>query len=215
MTAPYDMRYQIVRDALRRMLVLQAQGVYSVVGYQRSGKDAGAVANRRLVEVYYRAGKFPKGAGLYGPSKHDATFNVDLTVSVATKMDVSVIESGDASAEQIAAALAEMKESGAEADKELDSLAAAVYQILMDARNDHLGLPSSIKIGSRWITDYEKDEPIKSGAYTVLTGRLTYTCSIDEELRGYTPITIDEPNITVDLQLEGDATAEAGVEVGG
>jgi hypothetical protein len=214
-TAPFDMYFERVRDRIRLLLAQQAQGEFSVIGYQASGKDAGAVANRRLVEVYYRAGKFPKGAGLYGPSKHDATFNVDLTVSVPAKVDVSVIESGDATADQIATALAEMKASGAEADKELDSLAAAVYQILMDARNDRLGLPSDVKIGSRWITDYEKDEPIKSGAYTVLTGRLTYTCTIDEELRGYSPVTVDEPNITVGLQLEGDAAEQAGVEVGG
>jgi len=209
------MRFATIRDALRRLLAVQAQGAFAVVGEQKRGKGAESVANKSLVEVYYHQGEFPKSAaGHFGPTKHDLTFRIDLTVSLPATADVATIENPESSAEAMAAAIADMKESGLAADAALDDLFTAVYQILMDARNDDLGLGLGV-VSSRWVTQLQKDEPIKTGSYTVLTGRILYTCNATEDVRGYTGTVIDEPVIDVNLQLEGDTAGAAGVQVGG
>jgi len=136
------MEFRRVRDSVRRLLAAQAAGKFRVLGMQKAGKGAAAVSgDNSLVEVYYSEGAFPKSGGaLTGPTRHDLTFRIALTVSEAAAVDVATIEAEGATAEQIASAIVAMRESGALADLRLDALFERVYQILMDARNVDLGL---------------------------------------------------------------------------
>ena len=210
------MKFRTITEAIRRLLANQAQGAFRVIGQQKAGKGAATVLDSdRLVEVYYSKGDFPKGGGgLFGPTKHDLTYRIDLTVSKATVGDVATIEDANSTAAQMAAAIADMKESGLLADESLDELFDLVYQILMDARSADLGLDIGTVTG-RWISQLQKDDPIKTGNYTILTGSMILTCSATEPVYGYTGETLADPIYNMDLELEGDTAGKAGVQVGG
>jgi hypothetical protein len=209
------MYFRTIRDALRRLLADRAAGEFRVIGAQKAAKAAESVADKsRLVEVYFSRGEFPKSGGaVTGPNRHDATYRIDLTVSKASAGDVATIVNEESTAAQMATALGEMKESGLAADESLDELFEAVYQILMDARSEDLGLEVG-SVASRWVTQLVKDEPIKTGNYTILTGSMLLTCAMSEPVTGYkgTPIT---PVMDVDLELDSDTAGKAGVQVEG
>jgi hypothetical protein len=209
------MQFQIIRDAIRRLLADRAAGEFRVIGAQKAAKAAESVADKsRLVEVYFNRGEFPKSGGaITGPNRHDATFRIDLTVSKASEADVVAIVNEESTAAQMAAALADAKESGLLADDSMDELFAAVYQILMDARSEDLGLEVG-SVASRWVSQLAKDEPIKTGNYTILTGSMLLTCMLSEPVTGYkgAPIT---PVVNVDLELDSDTAGKADVQVEG
>jgi hypothetical protein len=209
------MQFEVIRDAIRRLLADKAAGEFCVIGAQKSAKAAESVADKsRLIEVYYNRGEFPKsGGGITGPNRHDATFRIDLTASKATEGDVSTIVNEESTAAQMAQALADMKESGLLADNSLDELFAAVYQILMDARSEDLGLEVG-EVSSRWVTQLVKDEPIKTGSYTILTGSALLTCTVSEPVTGYKAVPV-APILSTDLELESDTAGKAGVRVEG
>jgi len=82
----------------------------------------------------------------------------------------------------------------------------------MDARSADLGLEIG-SIASRWISNLAKDEPIKAGLYTVLTGSMLYTCVTQEDVYGYTGTTVT-PIMVTDLEISSDEAGIAGVQVG-
>jgi hypothetical protein len=87
------MVFRTIGAAIRRTLAQCANGEFDVIGAQKRGKSAEEVRDTaRLVEVFYNRGDFPKsGAGVHGPTKHDPTFRIDLTVSKSTEIDVDTI----------------------------------------------------------------------------------------------------------------------------
>jgi hypothetical protein len=208
------MNFITIRDSIRRLLADKAAGEYRVIGAQVAGKGAGSVVDKsRLVEVYFNRGEFPKNGGsMAGPNRHDLTFRIDLTVSKTAEADVAVLEDSASTAEEMATALAGMKESGLLADESLDDLYGCVYQNLMDARSMDLGLDPGI-VASRWVSQLMKDEPIKNGNYTIITGSMMMTCTTVEQVTGYKGATVT-PIFDVGLLIETDATGEAGVQVG-
>jgi len=209
------MVFRTIRDAVRVLLAQQSGGEYTVIGAQKRGKGADEVIDQsRLVEVYYSRGDFPKsGGGVTGPTKHDVTFRLDLTVAKAAQGDTATIENPVSTAPQIAAAIAGMKESDLLADDSMDELFDHVYQVLMDARNMDLGLEKGI-LASRWVSQLEKNEPIKQGKVTIITGSMLLTCSTSEPVEGY--IGIEAGNIVeTSVELETDAYGKAGTKTGG
>ena len=209
------MEFQTIRDSLRVLLAQYSQGEYTVIGAQKRGKGASEVLDKsRLVEVYYSAGDFPKSAGgVAGPTKHDITFRIDLTVSKAAEGDIATIQDPGKSVSEKAAAIAAMKESDLLADESLDDLFRHVYQVLMDSRNMDLGLGKGL-VASRWVSRIEKEQPINDGNYTIITGMMTLTCTTSEPVYGY--VGIQAGNIVdVDVQIETDEPGKAGVITGG
>jgi hypothetical protein len=209
------MKFRTVRDSVRRLLDDKSAGEYRVIGSQKAGKHAESVLNHdRLVEVYFSRGDLPKSGGsLAGPNRHDITFRIDLTVSKSSEGDVAVLEDSDSTAAAMATALGDMKESGLLADDSIDELYELVYQNLMDARSLDLGLNEG-DVASRWVSQLAKDEPIKTGNYTILTGSMLLTCTVAEQVTGYKGVTV-EPVFNADLELSTDEPGLAGVQVGG
>lgn len=208
------MVFREIRDAIRGLLAQSANGEFNVIGAQKRGKGASEVIDRsRLVEVYYSRGDFPKSAGsLLGPTTHEMSFRIDLTVSKSAQGDIDTIVNPAATAAEVARAIAAMKESDLAADESLDELFELVYQILMDARNVDFGLEIGT-VGSRWVSALNKDEPIERGNYSILTGSCLLTCKTSEAVPGI--IGVEAGNITdTTVEVETDIPGRAGVEIG-
>lgn len=208
------MEFIKIRDAVRALLAQQSGGEYTVIGAQKRGKGAiEALDKSRIVEVFYIRGGFPKSAaGVLGPTKHDITFRIDLTVTKGAEGDVATIENPGSTAAERAAAMAAMKESDQLADDSIDQLFAHVYQVLMDARNVDFGLPE-YTVASRWVTDLDKNEPVEDGNYTIITGSMVLTCSTSEPVYGYKGI--EAGNIAdVSVEIDSDEPGKAGVITG-
>lgn len=210
------MNFIIVRDALITLLGNQAAGRFRVLGFQEQGQSAEEVKDSsRTAQVYYSQGDFPKsGASIItGPSKHNMTFKVDLTVSKAASCDLTIINDPLATQGDLAIALAASQEAVNLADKSLDELFNVVYQILMDARNIDFQLDRVV--ANRWGDNFQKNQPISRGELVVLTGTMQLTASIEEELLGDTPQpAIDGIDLTLSIDSDDpDKTGKAGVYV--
>jgi hypothetical protein len=208
------MKFRTICEAVRRILEDNAGGEFRVIGAQSAGKDAESTAdNDRTVEVFYTHGDFPASGGSgSGPNRHEMVVMIGLTASKASEGDTAILEDPGSSAAERSIALRQMKESSALADESFDQLVETVYQIVMDARNNELGLAAG-DIEGRWISDISKDEPKWWGNYTVISGFLRLNCVANEAVLGYRPIEIT-PVIDVDVQLSTDEPGKAGVQVG-
>ena len=205
------MMFREVKKALIDLLGDNSDGLFRVLGYQKQSKNSEAVKdNKRLVQVYYEDGQFPKSAGRFkGAKTHDLTYSIDITASAAAQGAVNVLNSETATPVQKAAALAEIKTAAERADESLDQVIQAVYQILMDARVSGLGLDPG-EVSSRWIDRIQKDTTLENGDLVVRTANMKYTCRVQEEVPGSLG---NEPNTVIfDTSLDGDIPA-AGVTV--
>lgn len=207
------MNFEILRDAFIDLLGDSAAGRYTVVGYQ---KQAQSTDPEKTVQVYYSSGDFPKSDGSQnGPMMHHISFELGLTVIQAAAGDLSTLNDSAATQSELATALATFQSAAYLADRNLDELARVLYQIIMDARNQDLGLPLTgypdiKKCASRWIESMRKDNPVDYGEYVVLTGAITVTCKIDEQVLGDTPVTMTEGvDVTMDF---GDGLSGAGIQ---
>lgn len=177
------MQYRIVKEALTDLLDAYSLGQFSVIGRQRQNKAAETVRDA-LVQVYFTEGQFPKNAGrMRGDKTHEISIDIDLTVSGSAKGNVSILNSETASDIQKAQALAAVKEASEVVDTKIDNLIHAVFNIVMDARNEDLGLTPGT-IASRWLERIQKDTLLERGDLLVKTANLRYTCRVMESVQG-------------------------------
>jgi hypothetical protein len=215
------MKFEIVKDALVNLLGTEAAGRFRVLGYQDRGTDATELLDElRSVQVFYSGGKFPKSGGAWtGPSKHDMNYEIILSVGKANKVDLSVLDNPASTPAQKASALAASQTSTELVETSYNELLALVYQILMDNRNQDLGISDPV-VTSRWIVDFEKERPTDKAGYTVMNGALLYTCTCSEPFTGATP-TPATAGQAIDLENEiqdedGNVdTGKAGILEGG
>jgi hypothetical protein len=207
------MNFRLIKASLITLLGTEAGSDFRVVGYQEQSKGANETLNSdRLAEVFYSAGEFPKSGGSQnGPTKHNITFDVNLTASKAASMDLAVIENPASLPAQRAAAITAAIEAASEADDSLDEFIDLVYQILMDAEHQELGRPA-YTVASRWVDNIRKDRPINRGEYVTITASLQLTCSADEQVTGETGDTIEGIYDTT-VDLDGDDVEKTGVIV--
>jgi hypothetical protein len=179
------MLFRTVKDAVVEILGDGAESRFRVLGYQRQSKSTSELKdNNRLVQVYYSDGNFPKTSGRQrGPKTHDITIEIDMSASAAAEGDVSVLESSTSTAIQKAAAIAAIKEAAQKADESIDVLIDAVYQILMDARNEGLGLDKG-DISQPWVDRIQKDASIERGDLVLKTANMKYNCRVQESVPG-------------------------------
>lgn len=210
------MTFRTLKANLEEILVAAAAGRYQVVGYEIQGTGAGEVlGSNRRVQIFYESGDFPLGkAGRQGPTQHEITFRIGLTLSATSKGDLATIDSGAATPAQKAAALAAFQDAAGEADTAMDEFLDIIYQILMDKNNEDIGTagPPFI-VSSRWVSGMIKDIPLSQGEFVVLTGSLSYTCQAIETIVGVagTPVGTEPFNQTTDLV--GDDIEKTGASV--
>ncbi len=205
------MAFRTIKANLVTLLGTQAAGRYRVLGFQEMGKTVEVVNNTdRLVEVYYKSGDFPKSGGsMFATTKHGMTFRIDMSVSRAASVDLTVLNNPASTPVQIAAALTAFDSAKELVDDSFDELFDIIYNILMDPRNQEFG-GVKYSVGSRWINGVDKDEISPRGEYAILTGTMRITCSAPEELTGEVGTAGDE--VDLELELNAPGTADDGSE---
>jgi len=181
------MNFRTVKAAVVTLLGAAAAGRFTVIGYQTRGQAAAEVKDSsRTVQVFFSRGEFPKsGGGMSGPVRHNLTIRLELLAGAAAKGDLATLNDENATAVQMAAAIAAFQQASDAADESFDELADIVYQIMMDAENYDLGLDPG-EVSSRWIGSIDKSEPTPRGEYVVIPGTLEMTCTVSEVLVGDT-----------------------------
>lgn len=206
------MNFRIIQQAIVSILGAAAAGRFQTIGYQRQTKGASEVrGSNRMVQCFFSEGAFPKTAGrMTGPTQHNMTFSIGLTVSAPATADLTTINNPASTSAQISAALLAMQEASSLADESFDELAEIVYQILMDGLNLDLGL-SKGGVSNRWVTAIRKDAPAPQGSLVVLTGSVEYTCNAAEQVTGDTGVACEI--ISTQLDIIDDDVERTGVDV--
>lgn len=211
------MMFRTLKANLEQILLTSAAGRYQVIGYQVQGAAAEeTIGINRRVQVFYDSGEFSKGKAAItgGPTQHEITYRVELTVSAQSRADLAVINDPEATQAQLAAAITSFQTAASEADDKLDEFFEVVYQILMDSRNSEIGTTGPpFKVNSRWVGGMQKDSPLGQGEFAVLTGTIDFTCQAVEDVLGDdgTPIGTGAYDQTTDLN--GDDNEKTGVTV--
>lgn len=207
------MNFRVIKDQIVNNILGPAEaGRFQTIGFQRQSTAAEEVlGNLRFVQLFYSSGDFGKSGGRQtGPTQHDITYNVWLTVSAASELDLSVINDESSTPEQVSAALLAEKEACEVADTSLDELIDIVYQILMDGNNIDVCLCKGI-VSNKWIGSVSKDQPTASGDYVVLTASMPLTLRTFEDVPGDTGTIIEVMNTTINN--DGGDTGLIEVEV--
>ena len=199
---------QVKASIIDNVLEPAAAGRFSIVGYQRQVKPG---ERDNTVDVFFRSGSFSKGSSaINGPTTHDITFEIYLIVSKAAKGDLAVLNNQASTDEERATALTNFQLAAKAADDGFDELAEIVYQILMDAQNQDLGMPKG-DVSNRWIDRIEKNEPVGQGSNVILAGSMNLTCRVVEPITGASVVFLPEPIIESNIDLAGDDVAKTGV----
>jgi hypothetical protein len=217
------MNFEVLQQSIIDNVLVPAEaGRFVTVGYQRQRESANVINSNRQVTVYYSEGDLPRGPGqAYGDVMHDVAFLIELAVASPAQIDISILDNEDSTANEKATALRQLSEAGMVADREMNELIRIVFQILMDNRNEQLGMVppedrSNLKlVSSRWVDQIRKDNPNSDGEYLMLTGSMRLVCRIEETVTGE-----DLPETPAggaifdsDIDLDGDDTEKTGVTV--
>ena len=213
------MNFRILKQSIIDNVLVPAEGTrYVTAGYQKQRKSAQEINANRQVTVYYSEGDMPKGPGeAYGDVMHDVAFRVELAVATPAKVDLSVLNDVDATENAKATALLQMLEAGPLADEQMDDLIDIIFQVIMDARNEQLGItspddqPNKKAVANRWIDQIRKDTPVPEGQFLTLTASMRLTCRIEENITGEDLVDFGNKTFDNDIELD-NAEAKQGVE---
>ena len=203
------MMFRTVKTALVTTLDGESESRFTVLGRQVQSKSPDEIIGG-LVQVYFADGAFPKSGRMRGTKSHDITIEIDMQVSATAKGDISVLDSATSTPAEKAAALLAVREAAEVADGLIDALIDNVWNILMDKRNETLGLDKP-DIASRWIDRIQKDTLLERGDLVVKTANMKYTCRVQESVSGDLGNTPETS--TIDTIVTAGDTEGAGVEV--
>jgi len=216
------MAFRIVKKSIiDNILAPNQKDLFRVAGHAPPELGAEAVLNnKRLVSVYYQDGDFSRGA-ITRPN-HEMTFHIDMMIAADSKVDLLVLEkefeNGEIQKEAYADSLSELKAAENNADAIMDELFNIVYQLIMDKRNQRLGVdrfdpPVNLPISNRMIRKFEKGSTMPKGNLVMLGGQATLTCRADEKLIGAGAV--GELNAGAEFwhtfEVNEDAVTKAGV----
>lgn len=206
------MEFINVKNAVKQILVDAAANRYQVIGFQRQEKAATEFTGvKRLVEVYFKNENFNKASSsLGGPISGKVDIAIELTVSAPAKADLNVLLNEGSTAAELEAALLAMKEASNVADDSFDLLAEIIYQILMDAKNLDLQMPIG-QATDRWVASINKNDPNPRGELVVLTGFVSFSCTVSEDVPGDASVPIDTNDIVT--EINNDTVQKTGVTI--
>ena len=217
------MQFEIAEQSILDNVLGPAEsGRFITIGGKRQRDSAEAINDKRKVMVIFDEGDFPEGGGAqYGPVRHDMTFDVMLVEATPAKADLSVLNDENASASDKAEALRQMAEPSIEANRNMNEFIRIVWQILMDLRNDQMGMvppdnrPNLKLVSNRWISNISKGDPVPEGEFVVLTASMKLTLTVEENITGDDLPDTPEDGAVYDgnIELDGDDVAAQGVEV--
>lgn len=215
------MQFQKLKESIiANVLVPAESGRYVTVGHQRQRDSAEVINGNSQVTLYFSEGDMPRApAQAYGDVMHDVAFMVELTVATTAEIDISVLEDENSSANERAKAIRAISEASVLADERMDELINVVFQVLMDARNEQMGLnppaerPNLKMVANRWIDQIRKDNPAQDGEYFILTASMRLNCRVGEFITGADLPAPPEDGAVFDsdTSLGGDDVAKQGV----
>ena len=217
------MQFEIAEQSILDNVLGPAEsGRFITIGGKRQRDSAKAINDKRKVMVIYNSGDFPEGGSAqYGPVRHDMTFDVVLIEATPAKADLSVLNNENASPDDKAEALRQMAEPSIEANRNMNEFIRIIWQILMDLRNDQMGMvppddrPNLKLVSNRWISNISKGDPVPEGEFVVLTASMSLTLTVSEDVTGDDlPVTPEDGVVfDGDLELKEDDVAAQGVKV--
>lgn len=202
------MKFETLTAALVTLLgdaaaLLPADNTFRVIGYPtRSLTGDEVIDSSRLAQVFYGNGEFPMSSGsLTGPVIHEPTYGIELTVSKAAEGDLATLDNPASTPAQIITALAGVKSAEYLANQSWDQAAGLIFDILMNAENQGLGLDQN-EVASRWVERFRKEKPLRHGDVVVVIGTIDLSARIEEILSGATPQTL--VSIDMGVEVNGD-----------
>lgn len=182
------MAFEVIRDSIiNNILVPGEQDRFRTVGNSLPIQSAESVLkNSRSVAVYISEGGF-EGGSLYLPY-HDMTFAIEMMVSASSEADLKILEKTfpeNVQRDIHANALANMQTGEFIVDRLMDELIRIVYQLIMHAENDLLGLDriepeTLVQLHSRMIPKFEKGSPQTGGGKVTCGTTMLLECRAEE-----------------------------------
>lgn len=209
-----EKNFLIIKDSLiKNILGPYAEDNFDLVGHLRQVKDAEAVSRKRLVQVFFTRSQIDwTTTRTKGNFVHEATYQIDFTIAVKSKMDVSVMLDLEATPEEKITALDHTLEATAIADKDLDNLYALIIEILRQPQNYNLGVDEEIvKIANMRPAQYQKNDPLENGGLVVVTASLFITCRIPETVSGEEGI-LSNKTIHGKVEINEDTVTKTEIE---
>lgn len=205
------MNFTIVKNAIINSLGESAGGRYRVSGYRPQNHTQEQVSgSRRMVQVVYASGEFPKSASGYGPFTHDVTLNIVLFVSEPSSVDLSVINDPGASSGERKAALDSMVNAAESADSSMDELFGLVFSDIMKGENWDL---CEVPVYNRWVSGFEKHQINPNGEYAELVGIITVTFRVEENVDGAVKSELLAVGGTIDIPCSEVSNIEIEIDL--
>ena len=208
----FQMQFEKIRDSLISHLGSKQGTNWKTIGYPEKDQSAEENNTLRTVQVYYNTGEFPKGgSSLVGPVRHNMSFSIMLTIAVASVGDVEALNAAE-DATAYAAALATFSASEDLADKEIDEFMRTIYQVVMSADFQNLGLDSTQpRVSNRWIASFKKELPKRHGNFTTSRSLLTLEAQTPEYIPGQSVETEYETTPFDGTNIVKDNTPQSGI----
>lgn len=209
------MNFRVIKTNLENILgAASVAGAYRVLGYSPQGQSAEQVkGSNRLVRVYFKNFAAPSDrAGLTGPYDLDVNYQIELTVSAPTLVDLAVLENDNATPVAKAAALAGLDTAEKNADDSFDELVDTLMQTLLDGVNVDVGSTPQV-VSGRWVPGAEKEQPKERGGLVTITGHMMFNCLVTEEPPGAETTDAVPPAFDQTTDLVGDDSERTGVTI--
>ena len=211
------MSFRVIKSGLETILdnAVNTGGIYAgkfrVIKYQKEMQSSEEVnGNNRTVQVYYSSGDFSGSPQRI--SKHDMTFNLEMTAGSSGKVDLTGLDSATTDAQR-AAILGNYKEALYQADQNLDELIEMVFQVVMAGDNIRLGVnetTTGVKVNTRMIPRVQKNDPTSLGEYVVISAVMSVTCESSENLISTTET--DGETINTIFKFKDDDEGKAALD---
>ena len=234
MTIIPPMAFEVIRDSIIENVLLPAQGnIFRTIRAATPHLGSEGVLDQRQTVAVYNS-KIDYGGSIVDPWG-DMTFDIELSVAAEAQVDLLVLEQDFAEAEEQAiyrTALEAVETAEILCDQRLDKLHRIVFQIIMNAQNNELGVDRitaenpldvqgeeitvpGFRVQGRMIKKFEKGSPQRDkneGNLVRMGGVFTLECRAREKIQGEVPIVIaGGGDFDVTLELNEETTPKAGV----
>lgn len=159
----------VALNACVSLLDSQAAGRFQVIGFQRQKKAADLNINLPLVQCWIDSAEWDESRSpINGPHEWNVRVEIQFTICQPSIVDFATIQNPASSTTDRQTALGNLIESSQNAANYLYSSWGAVAEILEDARNEDLGLPTNA-ISDKKYSNFQQDKLPPRGGLAVLT----------------------------------------------
>jgi hypothetical protein len=159
----------VALNACVDLLGSQANDRFQVIGFQRQKKAAETNIDLPLVQCWIDSADVDwDRSSRNGPKEWDIRIEIQFTIAQPAVLDIVTIQDPNSTAAQRSLALTNLMEPAKSAANYLYSAWGAVCEILDDARNENLGLPTNA-ISDKSYSNFQQDKLPPRGGLAVLT----------------------------------------------